>query len=175
MSSTNPNERRAVQVQTPAGSVSGNLAVAPSLRTLDDLNFISKAFVLLHEAESSATGWNLPEGPMAINKSTILFVVEDRPIERGPARTLVQQATDRVTLRVGDYLLEGSVTFPAGGTALTSLDAAAHPFVALTDTRIQGPGGEQRASFVAVNRRHVTAATAASMGEVADDLDAAAG
>ncbi len=175
MQPSQQTDNRGVCIRTIDGAVHGVLSVAPTLRTLDDLNFISKAFVLLHQANSGATGWDLPDGPMAINKSSILFVVEDRPLERGPARTLVQQATDKVTLRVGDFLLEGTVTFPAGGTALTSLDAAAHPFVALTDTRIQGPEGEQRASFVAVNRRHVTAATAASLGAVSDGLDAAAG
>ena len=175
MHSERPCESRAVQVETRDGTVCGTLAVAPTLRTLDDLNFISKAFVLLHEPESAPSGWGLPAGPLAINKASILFVVEQRPIDRGPARTLVQQATDRVTLRIGSYLLEGAVTFPAGGSALTSLDAAAHPFVALTDVTIEGPEGSRRAPFVAVNRRHVTAATAASFQVGHGDPAVAAG
>ena len=72
-------EERPVRIDTIDGAVEGCLRVSPSLRTLDDLNRVSKRFITIHSPKSLTEGWRLSSGPLAVNKSSILFVRELSP------------------------------------------------------------------------------------------------
>jgi hypothetical protein len=151
-------ERRSVCVDTVDGAVQGDLHISPRLRTLDDLNLVSKRFVTLHTPESQAEGWQPSAGPLAVNKASILFVRElsaPPPKSGGNFGTFTRAA---IRLRVKGFEIEGFVHVPPGGSPMKRLDHDNHPFVSLTTALITSPDAEVMTPFLAVNRNQITSA-----------------
>ena len=150
-------EERAVRIDTVDGAIEGQLHVSPKLRTLDDLNMVSKRFLTLHSPESSTIQWKLGEGALAVSKSSVLFVRELAP---PPVRTNKRFSNfDRspIRVRVQGHEIEGFLHVPPGGAPMKRLEHGDHPFISLTTVLVTSPDGQSTAPFLAVNRAHISA------------------
>lgn len=157
MFSQNQHER-GVRIHTTAGRVEGNLRIAATLRTLDDLNLVAKRLVSLRSAHPEDPSWTFDPGALSINKASILFLMELGTPAVQPGTSFGRFTRSPVRLRVGSYDIEGFVHVPPGGVAMKRLDQDNHPFVSLTSVLVSGPDGEFTAPFLAVNRSHIIAA-----------------
>ena len=151
---------RKVRVRTTRGSVVGLLPISEQVRTLDDINMVATRFVVLQEPEVEDGDLALEPGPLAINKSQILFLSESEPPR---ARTFNRLAAARksrspVRLMMEDFTIEGFVHIPVNGKALIRLRQEGHSFIAITTVKVTGPHATFEAPFLAVNRDHVLAA-----------------
>lgn len=166
-----PNEPtrtdRPVRLYTDRGIVQGTLRISGMLRTLDDLNLASRAFVALQQADATATGWGFDPGPLAVQRQAVLFVVEDEDCPRGPSRGGAGFSRAPVRLRVGEFDIDGFVHVPPGGAPLARIQQGGSPFLAVTSASIAGPDTQLAAGFVAVNRHRIVAAQAAFVSEQA--------
>ena len=151
---------RAVRIQTVHGTVEGILPVSPVVRTLDDLNVVSRNFLTVHAPVVPSRGWPFDGPELAVNKSSILFLME---FSGGAARRVgrpeaAAHTRAPVRLRVGEYSIEGFLHVPRGGNPMTRLNQAGHPFIALTSAFVVGPDARFTTAFLAVNRAHILAA-----------------
>jgi len=149
---------RGVRIQSTAGKIEGNLRIAASLRTLDDLNLVAKRLVTMHSAYAEDSDWNFDPGSLSINKASILFLQELGTPAVQAGSSFGRFTRSPVRLRVGSYDIQGFVHVPPGGVAMKRLDQDNHPFVSLTSVLVSGPDGEFTAPFLAVNRSHIIAA-----------------
>jgi hypothetical protein len=154
---------RQIRIRTEYEVIDGLIRTSPFLRTLDDLNVASRNFVTVYNAVLSSTEWSPEDGPLAVNRDSILFVMELSGPPILPSSRAALMGTDRHTraairLRVGDYLVQGCVHVPHGGNALSRLYQASHPFVALTSVSATRQQADFTATFLAVNRAHILAA-----------------
>lgn len=149
---------RGVRIQTTVGRIEGNLRIAARLRTLDDLNLVSKRLVNMHAAHPEDTSWTFDAGKLAINKASILFVQELGTPAVQTGVSFGRFTRSPVRLRVGAFDIQGFVHVPPGGVAMKRLDQDNHPFVSLTSVLVAGPDGEFTVPFLAVNRSHIIAA-----------------
>jgi len=161
--------QRPVRVQTSVGGVEGKLKIAPRLRTLDDLNMVAKHLVTLQSAKPTNGDWPFAEGTLSVNKSSIMFVIElDQPQAQSGAG-FGRFMRSSVSLRVGQYDIQGFVHVPPGGVVMKRLDQSNHAFVSLTSALVSGPDGEFTTPFIAVNRNHIIAAQ--ERIQVEDEID----
>ncbi len=152
-------QERQIRVRTLHEVVDGLIRVSPLLRTLDDLNVVSRHFLTLHNPVVSSDEWAAEDGPLAVNRDSILFVMElvvAPPVERTPDADRFSRASIR--LRVGDYLVEGYLHVPPGGSPLKRLHQDSRPFLALTRASVSRQGANFEAPFLAINRTHILAA-----------------
>jgi hypothetical protein len=151
---------RRVRVQLAQGALEGGLCVGEQVRTLDDLNMASVRFVTLVDAVGEGAGFVLGQGPVAVHKSRILFLLEtgEPPARLGRSAIAQRMHRARIRLRLAEFLVEGSVHVPYGGRPLLRLKQEGHPFLALTDARVVGPYATLEAGFLAVHRDQVVAA-----------------
>lgn len=149
---------RGVRIQTTEGRIEGNLRIATRLRTLDDLNLVSKRLVTLYSAHAEETNWPFDPGQVSINKASVLFVQELGTPTVQTGVSFGRFTRSPVRLRVGAFDIQGFVHVPPGGMAMKRLDQDNHPFVSLTSVLVSGPDGEFTAPFLAVNRSHIIAA-----------------
>ena len=108
-------------------------------------------------------GWDVEDAPLAIHRDSILFVMETKdapPLPSNRAATLdaARHTRAALRLRMGEFVLEGFVHVPPGGTPLSRLFHDRHAFMAFTSVTVTGPNGTVEAPFVAVNRAHVSSA-----------------
>jgi hypothetical protein len=151
-------EDRKVRIDTVDGAVEGCLHISPRLRTLDDLNVVSKRFITIHSPQCVTGDWQPGAGPLAVNKNSILFVRElsaPPPMSGGRFGNFTRAP---VHLRVKDFEVEGFVHVPPGGVPMKRLDQDTHAFVSLTTVLVIGPDAEETTSFLAVNRNCITVA-----------------
>jgi hypothetical protein len=148
---------RGVRVQTVQGVIEGNLQIGPRLRTLDHLNVSSNRLLRLHDPRGDLPEPSSPGHPAALNRPSILFVVEvpDRDIGGGP-RGGGQRAA--VSLQVAGFRIRGFVHVPAAGDPMSRFDQERPQFLALTSASVIGADTQFATSFVAVNRAHIVAA-----------------
>ncbi len=170
---------RPVRVFTERLAFDGLLNISLGSRTLDELNLSGRAFLTLSSPSVFSGTWTPGDGPIAINKADILFVIELSDL----GATLGKQSADpelhrfaraAVRLLVRDYTVEGYVYTVSGGEALGRLNQAGHPFLALNAATVIGGGSEFSTPFLAVNRSRVSAAqeilrVSAVLEEVATD------
>ena len=151
-------EERRVRIDTVDGAVEGSLQISPGLRTLDDLNLVAKRFVTIFTPKSLSETWQTGNGPLSVNKDSILFVRElsSPPLRAGGSFGSFTRAP--VRLRVRHFEVEGFVHVPPGGSPMKRLDQGEHPFVSLTSVLVTSNDGEGTTPFLAVNRNRVTAA-----------------
>ena len=161
MDHTPGREERGVRITTTEGVVEGKLLMSARLRTLDDLNMVSKRFLMLQSPTSCAPSWEVGRGQLAINKNSILFVEElsTPPPEGGGRFGTFTRAAMRLKLK--QYEVEGFVHMPPGGQPMKRLDQDNHAFVSLTTVLITGPEDHATTPFLAVNRNFITAAQVA--------------
>ena len=155
---TQERHERGVRIHTTAGRIEGNLKIAASLRTLDDLNLVAKRLVTLHSAHAEDANWPFDSGALSVNKDSILFMMELGSPAVQAGVQFGRFTRSPVRLRVGTYDVQGFVHVPPGGVAMKRLDQDNHPFVSLTSVLVSGPEGEFTAPFLAVNRSHIIAA-----------------
>jgi hypothetical protein len=151
---------RALQVRTFGGQVEGWLQTSPLLRTLDDLNVVSRDYLVLRDPRGDLGAIRPRGGRLAINKATVLFVSET-PDSGAPVPARVNAglfSRAAVALWVGGFQVSGFVHVPRGGVALARLNQVTQPFIAVTSASVTGPGVEMELPFVAVNRARVDAA-----------------
>jgi hypothetical protein len=151
-------QERKVRVQTLSGPIEGSLLINARLRTLDDLNVVSKRFVTLHSVGSASHDWSFDEATLAVNKSSILFLQELSAQSVQPGSQFDRFTRASIRVRVGDFDIQGFVHVPPGGAAMKRLDQNNHAFVSLTSALITGPDTQSTAPFLAVNRNHIIAA-----------------
>ena len=148
---------RTVRIETVQGSIEGLLLISDLQRTLDDLNMVSKAFLVVHSPVLDGTGWLFRDDPLSVNKSNILFLAELSPPAGGKTETFVDFTRAPVRLRVGAFDIEGTVHVPPHGDPLLRFNQDTHPFIALTAGSVVGPDTQFEAPFLAVRRSHVLA------------------
>ncbi len=151
-------EDRAVRLANVDGDVVGKFRLNAMLRTLDDLNVVSKYFVVVHDAELSATGWSFEGRTLAINKNAILFATEITAYVPRREQHHGGYTRQAVRIQVAKFEIEGFVHVPHGGSALVRLNQDTHPFIAMTSASVAGPGAPFATPFLAVNRRQIQAA-----------------
>jgi hypothetical protein len=103
--------------------------------------------------------WDSEEGPLAISTDSILFVVElskFRP-NNGESLDVGEFIRAMVRLKLADYIIEGFVHVPLGGTPISRVIQDRHPFIALTDVSVSGPGGSFEVPFLAVCHQQINA------------------
>lgn len=143
---------RPVRVHTIDAIIDGYLRTSDTLRTLDDLNLGAPSFVIVHRPQFLAGNWSLMEGPVAISKASIQFVLE----LGDPPRMAMRQGTRFIRLGGEDFNIQGFVHVPPGGTCMARINQRdGRPFLAITSALVTGPNAQFAASFLAVNRRHI--------------------
>lgn len=167
---------RPVRLQTENGSIEGELMTSPVVRTLDEVNVVARGFLPLRRPRGITGEWPEGDGALAVSKASVVFLQEvtepsPRPGNRAEAARFHQAP---ILLRVGEFLVEGQVHVPAGGTALTRLNQDSHPFMALTGARVRGNGEVFSAPFLAVNRAHIVAAQEPDAFDLGEGLVAGA-
>ncbi len=148
---------RTVRIETLQGSIEGLLLISELQRTLDDLNMVAKAFLIVHSSVLDGTGWSFPAGELSVNKSNILFQAELSAPAGGQSGKFVDFTRAPVRLRVGPFDVEGFVHVPPHGDPLLRFNQDTHPFIALTEGSVVGPDTQFEAPFLAVKRSHVLA------------------
>jgi len=153
-------QERLVQVHTIRGCVEGRLPTNKWVRTLDDLNVVTRNFVTLRGAKPTSGQWALENGPLSVAKTAILFVIEVDELAPRPGKRpeALRFARAPVRLWIGDFSIRGFVHVPAGGSPKVRLDQHSHAFIALTSASVLGPQTEIAAPFLAVNRELILAA-----------------
>ena len=69
-------EERQIRIESLGGRVNGHLRVGPAVRTLDDLNMVSRGFVVIYRPQFSDRPGEFGENELVLNRSSILFVSE---------------------------------------------------------------------------------------------------
>lgn len=156
---TAPQGRR-VLIQTEKGRIKGWLGASAVVRTLDDLNVVSRNFITLGDPVGRSGAISTEGGPLAVAKSAALFVTEldetvPRPGNRAQAARFYRSP---VKLWVADFCIQGFVHVPRGGTVMNRLNQPGHAFIALTSVSVIGPETELARPFLAVNREKILAA-----------------
>jgi len=154
---------RPIRVFTEGATLDGLLNAHLDWRTQDELNIAGRPMLTISSPLVVEGTMRLSQGPLQINKSAILFATEipDLGAELGSGTSEPFTAKfdhSVIRLELGGYDIEGYVYTTRNGDAMTRLNLASHPFIALTMTTITGRGIELRLPFVAVNRFHVVAA-----------------
>lgn len=132
-------------------------------RTLDELNSTARSFLTLATPRLVSGSWDLTEGPVAINKESILFVLEIPDLGVTLGKTDEEPELRRfgraaVRIRVGEYAVDGYLHTGPGGGSLMRLNQSAHRFIALQSAVVVGPGADFNVSFLAVHRAHIQSA-----------------
>ena len=148
---------RTVRIETLHGSVEGHVLISQLMRTLDELNMVSKAFLIVHSSVLDSTGWSFPDGELAVNKSNILFLAELSAPTGGQGEKFVDFTRAPVRLRVGAFHVEGFVHVPPRGDPLLRFNQDTHPFIAVTSASVVGPDTRFKAPFLAIKRSHILA------------------
>ena len=148
---------RTVRIETLHGSIEGHLLISQLVRTLDELNMTSKAFLTVHSAVLDGTGWSFPEGELSVNKNNIMFLGELSEPAGGQSEKFVDFMRARVRLRVGAFDIEGFVHVPPRGDPLLRFNQDTHQFIAVTSTSVVGPDTQSESPFLAVKRSHILA------------------
>ena len=150
-------EERQIRVETVGGQINGQMQVAAAVRTLDDLNVVSRGFVVIQQPQLADRPDEFGGNDMALNRSSILFVSE-------PPVPLIDSGTrygvfSRVPVRIrtGGFDVQGFVHTASRSAALTRFNEATRPFIALTEVLVVGPETEYTVPFLAVNKHHVVA------------------
>jgi hypothetical protein len=141
----------------------GLLNVSLGARTLDELNSSARTFLTLATPRLISGSWELSDAPVAINKKSVLLVLEIPALGVTLGRTDEEPELRRfgraaIRLRVGGYAVEGYIHTGPGGSGLMRLNPDAHPFFALQSAVVVGPEADFSMAFLAVNRAHVLSA-----------------
>jgi hypothetical protein len=150
-----PRPGRRVRIHTVRGTVEGELRLSPHLRTLDDLNRNSRNFVMLHEPDGD--GWSLDSGPVALNKSLILFVAELESFTGGTGG-IGAYARAPMGFHVEEFDVRGFVHVPSNGDPFMRLSHDGAPFLAVTSASVVGDSLQFVTPFIALNRAYILAA-----------------
>ncbi len=149
---------RTVRIETLQGSIEGHVLISQLMRTLDELNMVAKAFLIVHSSVLDGTGWSFPAGELSVNKSNILFLAElSAPAGGQSDEKFVDFTRAPVRLRVGPFDVEGFVHVPPRGDPLLRFNQDTHPFIAVTSATVVGPDTRFEASFLAIKRSHILA------------------
>jgi hypothetical protein len=153
-------QRRPIKIQAFRCGIEGSLRVSPGLRTLDDLNVVARNFLTVYEPQLESPDWPVADGPLSINKETILFLTEQDGTDKIWGRRIEPGRFTRSAIRlwVGNFVIQGFLHVPRGGDPMRRLNQDSHPFIALTSTSVVGPNSDSVSSFLAVNRMHISAA-----------------
>ena len=154
---------RPVRLFTEQLTVDGLLNISLGGRTLDELNLAARSFLNLTNPRITGGAWELMDGPLALNKASVLFVLEIPDLGVTLGRTdddpeLRRFGRASIRLRVREYTVEGYVHTGPGGSSILRLNQSAHPFIALQSAVVTGPATDFSAPFLAVNRPHVMSA-----------------
>ena len=148
---------RTVRIETLHGSIEGHVLISQLMRTLDELNMVSKAFLIVHSSVLDGTGWSFPDGELSVNKSNILFLAELSSPAGGQSEKFVDFTRAPVRIRVGPFDVEGFVHVPPRGDPLLRFNQDTHPFIAVTSASVVGPNRQFEAPFLAIKRSHILA------------------
>jgi hypothetical protein len=154
---------RPVRIFTEQLTFDGLLNISLGARTLDELNLEARSFLTLATPRIMQGAWDMAEGPIAVNKASVLFVLEIPDLGVGLGRTdedpeLRRFGRAAIHLKIREYAVEGYVHTGPGGSSLLRLNQIAHRFIALQSAVVTGPGIDFSTSFLAVNRAHILSA-----------------
>jgi hypothetical protein len=155
------SDERRVRIHTLHGSVEGMIHTNSGVSTMHYLNVTASAqeFLILHPPLACSADWMFDTGPAAVAMDSILFVVETSEFvpRPGDPREAAQFKRRPIRLRLADHLVDGFMHVPPGADPIHRLNQNRHPFVALTVVSVMGPHEQFASSFLAANRRYVTA------------------
>jgi len=172
---------RPVRIFTEHLILDGLLNISLGGRTLDELNLEARTFLTLVTPRLVGGSWEMTDAPVAVNKGTVLFVLEVPDLGATIGRTdedpeLRRFGRAALRLRVGGYTVEGYVHTGPGGSSLMRFNQTAHRFIALQSVVVTGSGPEFSAQFLAVNRTLVLSAQEMfSVNPVPEPVGAGAG
>jgi hypothetical protein len=154
---------RPIRVYMDRMTLDGLLNVYLGWRTQDELNSVGRPTLTLESPQVVAGEWNLDEGPIVINKSSILFATEIPDVGATLSREPIPPQEERfdysaIRLNLGAFDAEGYVYTSQGVSAVGRLSLASHTFIALRGASIVGPDVDVVLPFVAINRFHVVVA-----------------
>lgn len=149
-------DTRPIEIRTDDRRIEGALQIHPRLRTLDDLNLVSKEFFVV--ATTAGAVGTFDAGDVAIHKRSILFVHETDPPQPESVEAFGRFTRAAVRMIVGPYDVGGFVHVPPGVSAMKRINQLTHPFVALSSVKVRAGEETFETSFLAVNRRRIVAA-----------------
>jgi hypothetical protein len=159
---------RRVLVATTLGTIEGDVAVGPQLRTLDYLNRGTTRFVPLRAARSLSSHASLQGSSVHVNIDAILWVAEVEAMRRSGRFAANPQLTrSAVRFCFPDCEILGFLHTPPQGDPLARLNQDRASFLGVTSASIIGADTERAAAFIAVNSRKLF--TAEIIGD--DDMD----
>jgi len=155
------SDERRIRVHTLHGTVEGTIHTNSGVSTMHYLNVAASVqeFLTLHPPLTCSSHWMLDEGPLAVAVDSILFAVERSEFTPRPGdpREAAQFQRTAIRLRLADHVVDGFMHVPPGADPINRLNQNRHPFVALTVVSVMGPHEQFAASFLAANRRYITA------------------
>lgn len=164
-------EERRVRVHTHHGSVEGMLHISSGVSTMHYLNVMSSTqnFLTLRPPLVCSKDWVFEDGPLAVAMDSILFAVELSEFvpKPGDPREAAQFRRVPIRLRLAEYVVDGFIHVPPGANTISRINQNRHQFIALTVVSVMGPDQQFAASFLAANRRYITA-----VQEIATELKA---
>lgn len=150
---------RRIRIHTVHGSVEGLLRTSSGVSTMHYLNVVSttQSFLTLRPPLVCSHDWLSEDGPLAVATDSILFAVElsefvPRP---GDPHEAAQFRRAAVRLRLADFIVDGFVHVPPGGTPVSRVVQDRHPFIAMTSVSVIGPEESFTAPFMAASHRHI--------------------
>ena len=154
-------EGRRVRVYTHHGSVEGLLRTNSGVSTMHYLNVAASTnpFLTLRPPLACSQDWMFDDAALALSMDSILFVTElseylPRP---GDPREASRFQRVPIRLRLADFVVDGHIHVPNGSNPIHRLNQDRHPFIALTVVSVMGPEQQFATSFLAANRRYITA------------------
>ena len=155
------SEGRRIRVYTHHGSVEGSLHTNDGVSTMHYLNVAAamQPFLGLRPPLTCAQDWMFDDSSLAVAMDSILFVTElseyvPRP---GDPREAAQFQRIPIRLRLSDFIVDGHIHVPNGSNPIQRLNQDRHAFIALTVVSVMGPQEQFATSFLAANRRYITA------------------
>lgn len=152
---------RRIRIHTNHGSVEGLLRTSTGISTMHYLNVVSttQKCLTLRPPLVCSHDWLSEDGLLAVATDSILFVVElsefvPRP---GDPQEAAQFQRAAVRLLLADYIIDGFVHVPPGGTPISRVSQDPHPFIAMTSVSVIGPDEQFTAPFMAACHRNIVA------------------
>jgi hypothetical protein len=129
--------------------------------TMHYLNVVAGThqFLTLRPPLVGPTDWMFEDAALALAMDSIYFVTEltEYVPRSGDPQEAARYMRTAVRMRLSDFLVDGFVHVPHGSNPIQRLNQVHNPFIALTVVSVMGPEEQFATSFLAANRRYVSA------------------
>jgi len=155
------SEGRRIRVYTTHGSVEGQLRTNRGISTMHYLNVAATTnpFLSLRPPLFCSGDWMFGDSILAVAMDSILFVTESSEYQPRPGNEREASRFKRVPIRMrlANYVIDGHIHVPPGSNPIARINQDRHAFIAMTVVSVMGPQEQFATSFLAANRRYITA------------------